>query len=432
MSRNVVVRGAVEAGPAQALRPLAVRGARALARETLVALTATVLAACWLVRPIVRIQITDLYAYRLGTVLCCVDYWLRRQKLEGASGRRFTLFVANPRVIANRYLVRMMSRRIPILVSRVAMLMYAYGSQRFPKSPVWFRMGKAGNYDYETWGRTKSDLLRFTPEELARGERLLREMGVPEGAPFICFAARDRAYLDSQYPPERQSPPRSADFWQYHDFRDSDIDSYVTMAEWFAARGFWVLRMGAVVEKPLRTTHPRIIDYASKHRSEFGDIYLLGRCKFFIGDSAGFIWVPAVFGVPCAIANFIHLSCLAVSAGSLFSPKQYRRAGEAALLPYPKVFEMGADRFGLSELYRDAGLEPVCNTPEEILALAQEMNARIDGTWAEQPGDEALTARYWAMFAPDSEVNRVPLERRGESYARVAASFLRSNAHLIG
>ena len=46
--------------------------------------------------------------------------------------------------------------------------------------------------------------------------------------------------------------------------------------EWLADQGVWVLRMGKIMERPIPTEHPRIVDYAFEpNKSDFLDIWLL-------------------------------------------------------------------------------------------------------------------------------------------------------------
>ena len=93
-------------------------------------------------------------------------------------------------------------------------------------------------------------------------------MGIGADDWFVCMHARDTSYL-------REWRPEYADAWDKVDFKNASIESYVKAAEYIAAQGGFVLRYGAVVEKPFPVTdNPRIIDYATKHRSDFMDIFL--------------------------------------------------------------------------------------------------------------------------------------------------------------
>ena len=110
-----------------------------------------------------------------------------------------------------------------------------------------------------------SSHLQFTDEENVRGETDLLEMGIPTGTPFVCLIVRDSAYLDSYQPTN----------WNYHNYRDSDINNYMLAAEELVQRGYYVIRMGVKVHQTIKPIHPNIIDYFL----QFHSFYF---CYFFI------------------------------------------------------------------------------------------------------------------------------------------------------
>ena len=69
------------------------------------------------------------------------------------------------------------------------------------------------------------------------------------------------------------------------------------------------------------------------------------------------------------------------------------------------------------------GIEVIENTPEEILAVAVEMDERLKGIWRTTEEDEELQRRFWSLSKP-SELNRVFV-------ARIGAEFLRQNRELL-
>jgi len=82
-----------------------------------------------------------------------------------------------------------------------------------------------------------------------------------------------------------------------------------------------------------------------------------------------------------------------------------------------------------SEQYEQLGIEPVENIPEEITALAVEMDERLQGTWQTTKEDEELQRRFWSQFRPSIVLN--PSERQGIIVSRIGAEFLRQNRELL-
>src|SRR5207245_1439398 len=72
---------------------------------------------------------------------------------------------------------------------------------------------------FDVWSHHEP-VLRWTPEEHRRGEQLLETLGVPRGAPFVCFLARDGSYLDASF-------PRRGASYAYHDYRNATIENYL-------------------------------------------------------------------------------------------------------------------------------------------------------------------------------------------------------------
>lgn len=160
--------------------------------------------------------------------------------------------------------------------------------------------------------------LQFTEKEESLGRERLRNIGVPEGALFVCIYSRDSTYLSSAIPSGN---------WRYHDHRDADIQSYMQAAQQLSARGYYVLRMSAAISEPFTTNDPRIIDYAATHRDEFMDVYLSANCRLFLGPAAGIYAVARIFRRPIACVNYIPLSNAATWSGQgLFIPKTLRCA----------------------------------------------------------------------------------------------------------
>lgn len=82
----------------------------------------------------------------------------------------------------------------------------------------------------------------------------------------MCLLVRDSKYLN-------QINPRRDD--SYTNYRNSDINNYVKAAEALGDLGYTIFRMGASVQQPMLSKHPKIIDYAANGmRSEFLDVFL--------------------------------------------------------------------------------------------------------------------------------------------------------------
>ena len=189
-------------------------------------------------------------------------------------------------------------------------------------------------------------------------------------------------------------------------------------------RGFWAIRVGAVVDKPLASSNEKIIDYATKYRTDFLDIYLNAKCCFFLGCTAGLWGIPAIFRRPIALVNFIPLdNAHSWGEENLFIPKKLWLRDQQRFLTFPEILNSKIGRAYFNELYEDAGIEVLENTPEEISAVAIEMDRRLKGTWETTQEDEQLQQRFWSLFDGS--------DLHGVFSARIGAEFLRQNQDLL-
>ena len=410
---------------------------------------------------IVPLRICLLTAERIGHMLGNTEPWLRyrdRHKHSlpvGLVGNfqlwqqrqsplkkkwQFTIFFANSP--ANRQIMDMLKRRLPINENRLLRWglrrlrhikpqeLYPgryrfYGwlerklGEYFPLDDVWLDLPSPGVYQSEVWNdiwNNSGPQLSFTEEEHARGQDLLRSLGVAPGAQYMCFFSRDQAYLPVLYDQIDQD-------WHYHDYRNGEINSLLPTAEYFAEREIYALRVGSVVEESIPEDSSFIIDYASKHRSDFADAYLMANAKLFLGDTAGIFYMAAVFDVPCVAVNMIPLAHYPHGLNDLYLPKKYKCSVSQQILSFREVIRLGAVDWKHSQEYRDAGLQPINNTADEILAVAMELNERIDATWRTREEDSVLQRQFNQLF---------PDELKAEArQCLVGSQFLRQNKDLL-
>jgi len=208
-----------------------------------------------LIGPWFLVRLGKLRSSHIGHFAANTELYLceRDAGINVPKGRYVDLFYMGCRPICNHQLATMWKRILRIW-------------------PTWFlapisRVNRLipGRGAYEVGNNTQQDRdvhnlldlspphLKFTDEEDARGEAGLRAMGIPPGAPFVCLLVRDSAYREAQIPGD----------YSHHNYRDSDIQNYVLAAEELATCGYFVIRMGAKVHEPIKSVHPRVIDYAT-------------------------------------------------------------------------------------------------------------------------------------------------------------------------
>jgi putative glycosyltransferase (TIGR04372 family) len=257
----------------------------------------------------------------------------------------------------------------------------------------------------------KKPNIAFTDDEERFGQQALKDLGVPEGRPFICFHSRDSAYLNTKYPQMS---------WGYHDYRDSSIYNYVPAVEAMVRQGYSAVRMGAIVKEKLTGDNPDIIDYANNgQRTDFLDIYLGAKCAFFLASDTGITIVPEIFRKPVIYTNWTLFRMISpwVLHGLVIFKKFYSHR-QKRLLTFAEMM-VGPDT---TEGFAKEQIELIENTPEEIKEVTLEMEDRLKGRWQSTGEDEELQERFWALYGPDLLKSQD---------LRIGAKFLRQYKYLL-
>lgn len=375
-----------------------------------------------ILRPFVLIRLGALDISRIGNMYKA-DWYLSEFHTGRYEKRNFDIFyfTTTGNIICNRQWVKMWKRvlrTVPFgrffkMVHKISILFPGHQAHVIPMNHVSTIVTKEKE-KLKCILACKKPHLVFTQKEELFGLQALRELGIPENRPFVCFHARDAAYLKVTYP--KMS-------WDYHDYRNSNIDNYIPSAEELTKRGYYAVRMGAAVEGKLPVAKPGVIDYACNgKRTDFFDIFLGARCEFFICSDTGISIIPEVFRRPAVYVNWTPIRRVSPWVlNGLFIFKKFYSLKEKRLLSFSEIIN---SNFGAPEkdFFAEEKIELIENTPEEIRDVAVEMEERLKGTWEIMPEDEPLQERFWALFGPD---------QLKSPEVRVGAKFLRQNEQIL-
>lgn len=294
----------------------------------------------------------------------------QREKNPPAAGRPArSFFIAGSPV--NQTLVDLWRQQIPIVQSMWAKRFYLAVEPILERTRFIQKL-PAPVYLHEEYSISEP-LLRFSRAQEEFGRSELRRMGIGADDWFVCIHARDPAYLSQRTGFGTVKRQRHV--------RDCDIRSYFKAVEWLGGLGAKVVRMGAIVDGPLEEASPCLIDYATRFRSDFMDIYLSAKCRFFLGSSTGLWCVPMLFGVPLAGTNFIPLSDIGHGNRMLYIPKLIRKKDGGAYVSFSELRQLGLldpqspeyKKWCGPDYYADRGLEVIDNSSDEILDLCKDM-----------------------------------------------------------
>ena len=386
-----------------------------------------------LIRPWFLIRWRELESSRIGHFAIDVEtYCCEIDAKINTPPQRFLDCFYLMKYISSKQLEKMCKRRLIILPRwlLIPLLKVNRFINIFISNGHYHEIGKICKVERDTINL----LERFTPhinlteKEKLDGKKFLTEFGLPENAKFVCLIVRDSAYLN-----------RHTNFslrkWNYHNHRDGDIDRYVLAAEELAKRGYYVFRMGVKVLKPLKSSNPKIIDYAnSKMKSSFMDIYLGINCSFCISTGLGFDEIPRIFRKPIAniyvplVVPYRYL--INNNENDLIITKHHVHKKNKKILSISEIFSSNVASAWHCEKYELNNVELKENSPEEIKDFVVEMDERLNANWKETEEDIFLQKKFWTIC--DENMRRLNImPYNGKVKIKFGAKYLRENQNWL-
>ena len=241
--------------------------------------------------------------------------------------------------------------------------------------------------------------LTFTSKELKRGNNFLDQLKA-DPQKFVCLHVRDSAYLTQMFGQQIHK----------QDYRDSKISTYVESAEALAEMGYTVFRMGAFVQEPLVSKHPRVIDYATNGmRTEFLDVFLGAHCAFCISTGSGWDSVPIIFRRPTFYLNNLPIFASTVNTVPItLYPKSLGYEGLSISLSLTELIQKNIATLFNSAAYADAGVEIRDLSSEELVEAVTEMAQRVEGTFVETPEQKEMQAKLKHILSTHPKLQPTP------------------------
>ncbi len=374
----------------------------------------TVLVMLFVIAPVRRVKIGFLITERIGHLSINTDLFLRKQQLIKEPDNITHIFIAGKP--CNRQLLNMWKRHLRIIENRVLHDLFNQARRLWERTSFYEPLKTHFN-EYNVYQKT-NPVLAFSPCEKERGYALLREMGIdPDRDWYICIFARDSAYLNAVYP---------KGIWGYHDYRNADIDRFRAASEYIVGKGGYVVRIGSHVNKPFDMQNERIIDYASNHRSDFMDIFIVANCRFVVGSPSGICDLSMLFDVPYLGINCVPIGSVPHGKGGLFIPKKIkeRETGEhVSFSPIIRETRIRNSMFWNGNWWHQKGYELIENTEEEILEVVREMTERLERRFILTDEERELLETYFRMYPEDHWAKSVRTP--------IGMTFLKENQQLF-
>ena len=343
-------------------------------------------------RPIMLIRLGTLFSSRIGHFVS--DGAEQVARLEQQAPNTIDWFWLGP--TSNSQWERMIRRNLPVH----SWVKYMdWWNKALPGGSAHERPSSyTGSRDVEGLYNRHDVKIPFLPGETTEALEWLRSKGWSDGEPFVCLLVRDSTYLANVL---LDGSPEAYELTAYHDYRDSDIDTYIPAIQWLSEQGVWVIRMGKLMEKPLPTGMDHVIDYAfDAEKSDLLDIWLFANCHGSISTSTGLDMLPSIYGVPQLFVNALPFGRFLSWGRSIWVPKRLKWVATEKELNVHEYFE---NSWMTVAEYNTAGISIVDLSSEEITAHVQEFWQRCTETWQSEPEDLARKSEFWEICRAWSE-----------------------------
>jgi len=302
---------------------------------------------------------------------------------------------------SNSYLAKMWKRELFVLKSPFGQFTYDIAKRFLPTT-----VQRSTNIDKDGLLISHSPSLTLNDSELKVGRNFLDQLEEKSETGFVCLNVRDPRFLAETIPVGWKS---NRD-WSYHDFRNSDIQTYRVAAETLAERGYSVFRMGAIVRDSFDSKNPKVIDYATNAmRTEFLDIFLGAECTFTISVGSGWDALPTIFRRPILQVNALPIFELStITLQLVVYPKTLVDANSGTSLSLIEILSRNAATLMTANSYKEAGVEIRDLSSEELVEAVTEMAQRVEGTFVETPEQKEMQAKLKRILSTHPKLQPSP------------------------
>ena len=364
-----------------------------------------------IISPWKKIIISSLISERIGHLSIDVDLFVRKKQLN-PNNKTYIFFAGTP---CNRQLLRLWQRHLYIIENNVFHNMLLNTIKWWEKTPYYESLEHKWA-DYDVYQKTQS-ILKFNSKEKTLGNEQLKKFGIdPEHNWYICIFARESTYLNKVFPRGN---------WEYHNYRNSNINNLKLASEYIISLGGYVVRIGSHVKNKFEFKNPKVIDYAVKYRSDFMDIFLISNCRFIMGSMSGICDLSQAFDIPYLGLNTIPICEIPFGRYGLFIPKKIKLKKENRYIHFSKLIQdpKFAEENNFIQYWESLDYEVIENTSKEILDATKEMVLRLENKFYLNKKEKYLLKKYYLLY-PDGHTKK-------KVRTPIAIEYLKNNTNLF-
>ena len=366
-----------------------------------------------ILRPWVHIRFGPIRSDVLGASMQVSEYYLSSRDINPEKFVDFFYFESPP---PNKQWEIMIRRQLKVnqlfrYIDRINS--FIPGGMRHNVNMTGYNTGYQRDLD-GVYIKTKPHL-SFSEIENKKGSEFLSKIGLSPEDKFICLIIRDPAYKTKFFP----TLPENETTW-----RNSVTDSYIPATKYLLDKGYWVFRMGKLVEEKMKIEHKRFLDYAcSDIKNDFLDIWLNSNCHFTISSGTGLDEVPKTFRKPVLHVNQFPAKMITGQKNILSIMKKFENVHTGEFLSLQQMIDMQLFDYSMDYQFNDSGIKIVDNSAEEIRTSLIEFECRLKDIWIESSLYKKLNKLYFEKLKQWVQYDRY----HGQILGKISETFLLKN-----
>jgi putative glycosyltransferase (TIGR04372 family) len=288
--------------------------------------------------------------------------------------------------------------------------------------------------DIEGWtcrNRKNENFQYFNKKDNEKGESFLKNLGLNKDSKFVCLLCRDNKYNENFF-----QKTYDLDYMKRGDrstFRNCNIENFRSACEYLLNRGYYIFRVGEKVLKPFVINNKNFFDYSTNGmRNEFLDIYLGGKCDFFLSSGSGIDSITEVFHRPRLYVSKTRLAYIPIYYHKqLTITKHFVRMENNSKITLSEIFDLNLPIATKNSEFEEKNIKLIENSPDEIKNAVIEMIELIRNNFNRSEERIFYENKFWSLFKKKSEEKNIKHLQHELYFSNFGLNYLKQNPHLM-
>jgi putative glycosyltransferase (TIGR04372 family) len=334
---------------------------------------------------------------RVGHLILDADQYLNNSKKNPGLD---IFFLEKP--VSNMELINLFKRHIFILPELFILPFIILNKIKF--------LGNASHIftmsNHEGWtcrSRKNENFQYFNSRDNERGEFFLKNLGITKNDKFVCILCRDSTYVENLF----KKKTYDFDYLERGDsstFRNCNIENFRSVCEYLLSKGYYVFRLGEKVSGPFIIKNKNFFDYSTNGmRNEFLDIYLGGKCEFFLSTGSGIDSIAEVFHRPRVYVSNARLAYIPIYYHKqLTISKHFVKINDNSKLTLSEIFDLNLPMATKNSQFKEKKIKLIENNSDEIKDATIEMIDLINNNFILSEEKTFYEKKFWTLFKKKS------------------------------